>query len=123
MALADLSQVQQKVIEEAMRKLHAAGCKFAVMLPGGDLLGELEVVIKKPGTGRHKLNNFKANGYMTRVDKMKVGDVEVFDTSEIPAEYIRNYRSAICARAIRMFGNGNANTAVTGFGVELMRTG
>lgn len=119
MSLADLSKIQQKVIEDAMRKLLAANCKFAILLPDGEKLGDLELALpKKHGKGS-RINNFIRTGYRERVRAMKVGDVEVFETD---GTSIKNYQSAICSCGLRAFGNGHFNTCINGSTIEAMRT-
>lgn len=118
MALQDMAAIQQKVIRDALVKLDACGCKYAIMLPDGSVLGELEV-INRSGVKRHRINHFTQTGYIARVDAMKVGDVEVFDGSAVTD--IENYRSAIGARAIRVFGKGSAETLIKDGKIELLR--
>ena len=115
MTLNDMPAIQQRVINDAVRNLKAAGCQYAIILPSGEQIGELKVVVPAKRT---RVNHFTQTGYLARVDAMKVGDVEVFDAAGMD---IQNYRSAISARGIRTFGKGSINTCIEGTNIQIMR--
>ena len=107
----------EKVIEQAVRNLASAGCKFAVITPDGRKLGELNVDQPKKLT-RHRVNDFRVTGYRERVDAMQAGDVEIFKVGTHNAE---QYRGAISARATTKFGKGNATSTIVGDEIQLLR--
>lgn len=107
----------EKVIDQAVRNLQSAGCKFAVITPDGRKLGELHVDQPKKHK-RHRMHNFTVTGYGPKVKAMKVGDVLVFDVGEFNAEA---YRKTIIAAALQTFGKGNATSSIQGDTIELMR--
>lgn len=109
----------EKVIDQAVRNLRSAGCQFAVITPDGRKLGELAVDQPKKYAGRRRIHNFAASGYIQQIEKMSVGDVLEF-TAPADAKP-EEFRKAIIATAVKLFGNGNATSHITGDKIELMR--
>lgn len=112
-----------KAINMAVQNLNAAGCRYFIIKPDGTELGDRTLL--EPEKGRRKygprVHNFKATGYMERIDKMAVGSVEVFEAPEGATP--EAYRKVIAARGFAKFGRGNFMTTITEGRIEAMRTG
>lgn len=111
----ELSTVQEHAVDRAIRYLKSAKVKFAVMMPNGEVVGDLKVSPKTNGSK----TRYKQLGYIKIIDGMKPGEVHSFETPE--GLDANGYRASIASRASHSWGNGRSMTAVTGNRVELMR--
>ena len=115
-----MNAIQEKVLNECVRKLSALGVQFAIVDIDGVKHGDLEIAEKKQPRKHH--NNFMQYNYIDRVDAMQVGDVETFCADGMDHETRNNYRSAIVARGIKQFGKKTMMSTIGKDGsIEVLR--
>lgn len=114
--------IQMKELAKARRILDVLGCKYAIVLPDGALIGELQIIkqAKKKSKPRKDYSALKIHD---RVRGMAVGDVLELETTEgFSLEEIQGNASS-CGTTT--FGPGNFVTSRNKQNntVECMRTG
>lgn len=120
-----VSTLLDKAIQDALRNLNAAGCKYVIQKADGTVInGGLEIAPVKAARKKEQRprTNFAQSGYMEVLKAAKVGEVLELPYGDFVPE---DYRSTISASASRHFGNGNAMTTVNHEKrcVELLRLG
>ncbi len=117
-----MSNLLDKAVEDAIRNLNAAGCKYAILKADGTTIdGGLDVKPAKPPkkertrTVRH---DFRATGYMAKIHESVVGEVVRLEKNDYPVEA---FRSTVSAYLVNHFGRGNSMTTVADGQVEFLR--
>lgn len=105
---------QQVALDRALTLIKAAGVPFAVLLPDGTKLGELEIKPPRQAprrkTGRTvKYHWDKDLGHVAQVKAMACGDVLEW----VVAEGGENLRSAVGGAGVRAFGKGSCIATMT----------
>jgi len=115
-------QLNDKVIEIALRNLRVTGCKYIVIKPDGSQVveGELALAaVKGTRKGYKKVHDFRLTGYRDIVAAMEPGDKYRFECNgQYPPT---SFQKVISARASHCFGSGNFHTMQSGDGIDLIR--
>lgn len=118
------TSVTQVALERALVLLRAAKVEYAIRTPDGQVLGDLEIVVRKP---KHEpkyrqVNSFVAlfPGYPDQVRAMAIGDVLTWKLET--KDLAEGFRSAVASIARIAFGKGNCiSTVREDLTVELLR--
>lgn len=115
-----MSPTQTIALTRAKAYLAAAGLPYAVRLPDGTVQGILLIAPEKSKVTRKRVNDFAGpTGYPAILANMIPGTSHVFHAeSEFQAIGLRG---VVSAAATKLWGKGNAISAVTGCEVEVLR--
>src|SRR5690242_13202934 len=98
-----MQTIIEKAIEKAVRNLAAAGCRYYIVRPDGTALGDESLLQPaKPERHHKRIYKFAQTGYVERLEKMQVGEVECFNPPDgAPPEALQKVLSA---KAGALFG-------------------
>lgn len=117
----ELTAVQDRELQKALKMLAIVGVPYAVLMPSGEKVGSLEVVMPKPPKPpkapkpepkwrkQYKWNHL---GVENTVKNAKPGDVFVFPLPEVPddARIGEKTQSAVLSRAAAVLGSGTVTS-------------
>lgn len=105
----ELSVTQLVLLKRVQAQLEVLGIQYALQLPNGDVLGELELA---PSRKKKKKQNWY-NDYKIpeTLEALQPGQTAVFELKE--GYDLSKLQGAICARAVAVLGKENYITART----------
>lgn len=114
-----MTAVQQIALDRALAMLNAAGVRYAVQMPDGQIAGSLPVG-KAPKTDRRRVNNFMEAypGYVEQVKAMAPGAVLRWP---VTADMAEPFRKAVSSTASHYLGAGKCISTINDGHVELLR--
>ena len=114
--------IQMKELAKARRILDVLGCKYAIVLPDGAMLGELPI-LKQSKEKIKPRKDYSALRIPERVSAMKVGDV--LEIEAVADLTLGEIQGNISSYGTTTFGAGNFTTSRNKRNntVECMRTG
>ncbi len=120
-----MNETTKEAVQRAEKLLKAVGLPYVIFLPDGTQLGDQDVKRPRPPRSKHvpgtSKTNFRHTGYLEILDKMKVGDVHVFEVEE-GMDRVR-YRSVLSAAACNRWGKDSTVMAyIANGGIEMLRT-
>ena len=115
-----MTEIRMTAAKKAVAWLTSAGCKFAVVMPDGTTVGELQVAsAAKQKIKRVKIYNFDGElGYVKTMKAMAPGDVQAWkmDEKRLPA-----FKSCVTSTACRYWGSGTYEMTDTNGAITIMR--
>ena len=117
-------EVQKRFLMRAIDQLTILGCKYAIQLPDGEIIGDLEVKVKKepkPIKSGKPRNSYKHLGFKEKLVSVPMGEVAVFDIPE--GCTITQLQGLITGLAGHAWGKGNYTSTQHNGQVQIMRIG
>lgn len=115
-----LSEIQQNVLDRAIKMLEALKVDFAIRLQDGTVLGLLPIATEKTIT-RPKLNDWRARfpGYIESIKAMQLGDVLTWEAET--SEEASAFRACVSSSMTHIFGHKSGITMVKDRSIDVMR--
>ena len=115
--------VQKEALNRAVALLKAAQCKYAILTPEGETLGELKIQVEPTPAPRRTRTVKYPNGelkayYLPLIESMQHGETRVVEPGAFTAEELR---SAIAGYCSHTWGNKTYITHIAAKGIELLR--
>ena len=112
-------EIKQQFLMKAINQLQVLGCKYAIQLPDGQVIGDLEIVKPTSIKEKKKRNSFKQYGFKAKLVGLPVGEVAVFDPPEgISTERLQGIITGLAGHA---WGNGNYTSTQCNGQVQILR--
>lgn len=114
-----MSDLKTEAALRAVQWLKASGLQFAVIMPDGTKLGDLELAPVKEAKRRTRLHNWvEKTNYIETLNAMAVGDVFEW---QVEPELGEAFQKCVSAQAGTRFGKGNYITQTKAGKVSIMR--
>jgi len=114
-------EIQKQFLDKAIKQLDILGCKYAIQLPDGNVIGELLLAAPEPTKTRKKRGNYKHYGWKDKLTGLPVGEVAVFDAPV--GMTLGQLQGLITGLAGHAWGNGNYTSTQCNEQIQIMRVG
>lgn len=111
----ELNDIQKRVLQETLRKLAALPVKYAIVLPSGEKLGTLDIVVENPNKRTIHRTGVKYKPFYEKIlSELAVNDTaEVFLPEDAPeGAKLESLQSAICGYCSSAWGNSTYTTMI-----------